>query len=552
VIATLLTVLLAGGEVLGLPEEAKGSPPGVGTAGSDALVLKDGKRLSGTLLDITESECVVKTAEGKVFVARKDIAAIERAREPGLAPLIKSTEAPAKSVEDWRRLARICARQDAFPEERECWRRLLKLAPDDAEARARLGEASLDGRWLAEKEVEAKLKQGHRIVDGALKRKPATVVAKGRDGGEDAKAKKGSSLKGKASKAKSRAQTIEAVDLLAKVLEERDPHSLWMLLCRSGVRAAEVEGQLGLVNLKFAREIVEKVAKKKGDYKVNMKAFLDKHGAPRDWQAHNQQAIAEFKKKHGKGIHLETKFYHILSTASQELTQELGQKMDVVTVQVYHKIFEFEEKIPFKYILRFWKDRTEYVQNGGSPGSAAHYQPATKELVGYNLRADGMTLMDPFQTLFHEGWHQYFDFYIPNAPRWFDEGFAEVISPTIVKGNKASWKGYNANRSSVVGQAAAKNQLIPLRDVIRMSHEDFYESDRIGLAYAQAWSFIYFLTTYTNPSKKQQDRVRNFYKDYFWELHKGTDPVEAVDIVFGDVKFETLEAAWIQAIPRQK
>jgi len=25
-----------------------------------------------------------------------------------------------------------------------------------------------------------------------------------------------------------------------------------------------------------------------------------------------------------------------------------------------------------------------------------------------------------------------------------------------------------------------------------------------------------------------------------------------VDVVFGDVKFETLEAAWIQAIPRQK
>jgi hypothetical protein len=150
--------------------------------------------------------------------------------------------------------------------------------------------------------------------------------------------------------------------------------------------------------------------------------------------------VEEFLKRNPSGMHLETKFYHILSTSSKEVTQELGQKMDIVTAQVYQKIFEFEEKIPYKYVLIFWRDREAFMKNGGSPGVAAFYRPDTKDLVGFNLRADGTSSMDPYQTLFHEGWHQYFDFYIPNAPRWFDEGFAEVIYPTVVKGGKAIWK----------------------------------------------------------------------------------------------------------------
>ena len=33
-------------------------------------------------------------------------------------------------------------------------------------------------------------------------------------------------------------------------------------------------------------------------------------------------------------------------------------------------------------------------------------------------------------------------------------------------------------------------------------------------------------------SKKLGQHLRGFYKNYFWELRKGTDPEKAVDIVF--------------------
>jgi hypothetical protein len=342
------------------------------------------------------------------------------------------------------------------------------------------------------------------------------------------------------------------MDHLAKVLEEKDAHSLWMLLKRSGIQMGGFKKAMGPINIKTCTAIIEEMGQE-ADYKATMTEWLKKLNAPRDWNEYNAKLVAEFKKKYPapRGQYRETKYYHILSTCSKELTDQLVQHMDAVVAQVYHKIFEFEEKIPYKYVIRFWKDRNEFGNNGGPPMAAAYFKPDTKELVGYNLRADGRSLQDPFQTLSHEGWHQFFDFFIPDAPRWYDEGFAEVIYPTTVKNGKANWSGFNLYRSQDVTQALKANKLIPLRDVIRMSHGEAYSGD-VGLFYAEAWSFVYFLTTYTHSDKKIQQKVRNFYKDYFWELHKGTDFVEAVDIVFKEVNFETLEAAWLKAIPHQK
>jgi hypothetical protein len=559
----LLEILLVGAAswLVDVPPKTDPGPARPGAEKSaapkeDVLILKDGKQLSGTLLDIQEAAYVLRNAGGKVFVARKDVAKLERADHAELGLFFKKADTETKTADAWRKLAQICARKNALPEERECWRRVLKLTPDDAEAHTKLGEALLDGKWILEPDVDAKVKEGYRLVDGKLERKGTTTVAPSKAVAADAEKKKagtGSSAAGKLSKKSSAsAKTIRAEDHLAKVLEEKDAHSLWMLLSRSGVRSAKLDDIEDEVDLPFARKIIESMSMKKGQYKDNMLAYLKKLGAPRDWEATNKQKVEEFLKQNPKGIHLETKYYHILSTSSKEVTQELGQKMDIVTAQVYQKIFEFEEKIPYKYVLIFWKDMEEFMKHGGPPMAAAYYRPDTKDLVGFNLRASGLSSMDPYQTLFHEGWHQYFDFYIPNAPRWFDEGFADVIYPTVIKGGKAIWKGYNAQRSSDVGQAASRGALIPLRELIKMDHGTFYDPQRVQLAYAQAWSFIYFLTTYKNSSSKTQERVRNFYKDYFWELHKGTDPVQAVDIVFKDVKFDTLEAAWIQAIPRQK
>lgn len=374
------------------------------------------------------------------------------------------------------------------------------------------------------------------------RKSPKTSVKKKRRSG------KGSSS---GEKPESREKDVKAVNHLREVMFERNPHSLWILLCRSGVIQLTFGGKHGRVNIKMCRRIIESVAKS-GNYKHDMKKFLRRLRVPRNWARVNEKKVAAFEKKYPNGIHVETKYYHILSTSDRDTTRELAWKMDMMTDQSYKKIFSFEAQVAYKYILRFFKNKAQFVKHGRNPGALAYYMPTTKELVGYNTKTSISTRnIDPFETLFHEGWHQYFDFYIPNAPRWYDEGLAEVVSPTVFKGRRAV-RHFNARRSKTVNRALRQGELVDLRDLIKMSHREFYAPDIIHVAYAQAWSFVYFLVTYKHPNRKIQERVRNFYRDYFWELHNGTDPVEAVDIVFKDVKFDTLEAAWLKAIPRQK
>jgi len=50
-------------------------------------------------------------------------------------------------------------------------REILELDPKDEEAHRDLGEALLDGAWVGEKEVQAKLEAGYELREGKLVKK---------------------------------------------------------------------------------------------------------------------------------------------------------------------------------------------------------------------------------------------------------------------------------------------------------------------------------------------------------------------------------------------
>ncbi len=375
---------------------------------------------------------------------------------------------------------------------------------------------------------------------------------------------------------------------VANVLENRNSHSLWLLCSRSAVRAVSLSHVEELLKDAFLRKKKsEKERSKDGErksgstkskrrkkkptrrtklraldlrtagklidycgrtkkYEPAMRLLLEYLGVPKDWAAINRATIDAFTERWGKrGHHIETKYYHVLSTAERKLAARLGRSMDIMTARAYHPTFEFEDKIETKYIVYFWRNQNEFIEHGGgSPGAGAYYDPQSKHLVGFHqtnprFKREG----DIFRSFYHEGWHQYFDYYIPNAPRWFDEGFAEIVAPSVVRGSGVQ-RLFNESRERVVQWALREGRLIDLRDLIKMSQADFYHPSRVSIAYAQAWSFVYFLLNYKNTDLTLQRRVRRFYVDYFWELQSGTDPVKAVDVVFRDVRFDALETAW--------
>ncbi len=338
---------------------------------------------------------------------------------------------------------------------------------------------------------------------------------------------------------------------LRAVLEDKDPHSLWLLMARGSISRIKTGGSGWLdVNIATTRHLVDQWSRS-DDYRSAAERFLENMGLPRDRGQANTKHIKELQEKFPDSIVLETKHYHIFSRADQRTTKNLAKLMDAI-FELYDSMFGFEEKIPYKSLIVFWKDRNEYFDNGGLVNSAAYYSPSTKMLVGYNTKAMPATQhMDPYKVMFHEGWHQYFDFYIPNAPLWYNEGFAEVFSPTNVKGRKAKLRR-NAYQARVAHELLLNNKLMPLSRLFQLDHSDFRDPETQRAAYAESYSFITFLMNFRSGDRKLEKQLRSFYKDYFWELRKGTDPVKAVDIVFGDVKIDVLEELWKKSIQRHR
>ena len=339
-------------------------------------------------------------------------------------------------------------------------------------------------------------------------------------------------------------------DHLRAVLEDRDPHSLWLLLARGTGPKILINGSDWMdVNITTARFLIETWSQAGDDYSSHAARFLKSLEIPRDRAAENAQRIAELKKKYPDAIVLKTNYFHIFSRADKRTTNELATRMDAVFV-LYDSMFDFQEKIPYKSLIIFWRNRNEYYDHGAPANSAAYYSPDTKTLVGYNTKAMTQTQhMDAYQNMFHEGWHQYFDFYIPQAPRWFDEGFAQLFEPTDVKGRKAKMRR-NAYRARSARQLLLDDKLIPLRQLIRMDYHEFYDPKNKTAAYSASYAFISFLMNFRSGDRQLEKQLRGFYKDYFWELRRGTDAVKAVDIVFGKVKLEVLEDLWKKSILR--
>jgi hypothetical protein len=149
----------------------------------DKLTLKDGTAVEGEVLDVTEKKVVIavgKEKQKKTY-ARTEVGDITRAAPEHLLGLFQRRSEALKAsgtAADWKALALFCIEQELLPEHRQALREVLRLAPEDRDARHALGHATLDGRWLDEDEVQVKLQEGFDLVDGRLTRGSGVTALK--------------------------------------------------------------------------------------------------------------------------------------------------------------------------------------------------------------------------------------------------------------------------------------------------------------------------------------------------------------------------------------
>jgi tetratricopeptide (TPR) repeat protein len=160
----------------------------------------------------------------------------------------------------------------------------------------------------------------------------------------------------------------------------------------------------------------------------------------------------------------------------------------------------------------------------------------------------GSLYQDSMDTMFHEGFHQFLDYFVADAPYWFNEGIAEYFGPSeIVPGSGGrklrigvvvKERGEGMTRYAVIRAALAgkrKERPTPIRELLKLDGEAFMKS--ADLHYAESWSFVHFLM-HGSPAGK------GLLLGYFKALRAGKDADAAFDETFGKVDLDALEAEW--------
>jgi hypothetical protein len=103
---------------------------------------------------------------------------------------------------------------------------------------------------------------------------------------------------------------------------------------------------------------------------------------------------------------------------------------------------------------------------------------------------------DMMRTVRHEGFHQYLDRVIPDAPDWLNEGLAEYFEAARLE--NGTWMP--ADRHPLHLETLSQNSTTPLPAFLFGSYEEFHAKPR--LHYAQAWAFVTLLR-HSTPENKQ-------------------------------------------------
>ena len=191
------------------------------------------------------------------------------------------------------------------------------------------------------------------------------------------------------------------------------------------------------------------------------------------------------------------------------------------------------EKAPLKpySVFRLCATYEQFQKYGESPpGVVGWYSPSSKELVVF-LGGDKMMGQGATETVtYHEGWHQYADFYFhppetkkhATLHRWFDEGHGDYFG--AFRWGTGGWKYVGSKmRYDDCKNMVRVGDYTPFKDILYWDRRRFY-SQRAPYYYAQAFSMV--------------DFFRRGEKSSGWQPRWGEaiDMYRKVVLVHGDAK----------------
>jgi hypothetical protein len=221
-----------------------------------------------------------------------------------------------------------------------------------------------------------------------------------------------------------------------------------------------------------------------------------------------------------------TRHYEVQSQAGKEKAARLGKHMESM-LRVYVKRFRPTKTLSSKrYTIKLLESRGAFRAYGAPPGAGAYYSGRDKEMVCYDTgkwfddpKKKGPTTgagekkdpraamraemdrwkMDILGAASHEGWHQYFAWYVGSQvqlPSWINEGMGDYFytaRPKKVKGRQMPAKvgRMNPTRLRTIQTAVKQNRHVPIKEILAYDQRQYYSNARV--CYAEGWSLCQFL-----------------------------------------------------------
>jgi hypothetical protein len=239
------------------------------------------------------------------------------------------------------------------------------------------------------------------------------------------------------------------------------------------------------------------------------------------------------------------------AATDRQILADLKGKMELL-YEKYSAAFKFKTPLPQKATVKLYKNLATYTEGGGPSGSAAYYDPATKDLVGYEDSAENGMI---FQTLAHEGCHQFFDLAFPGfyasetVPDWFSKGLAECFACSDVRGRELyvfTLGGAAPTHLDTLRELGGNGGLTPLKTLLQLNSQDFMA--KADAHYPEAWGFVHFLWNAPTP-----DQGKGRYSEVVIRLIEGFKTGKARDDVYKEafqikgkaLNLDDLEREWL-------
>lgn len=296
-------------------------------------------------------------------------------------------------------------------------------------------------------------------------------------------------------------------------------------------------------------------AKKVMDFLKNnpakFESTLKKWRIIRDLEKLQKKDMEDWKALYGEEVLLKkTKHYLFMGTKNNAVILKSITLYLEKIFYFYEKIFKTGEKIEGLFVVKLYPSKNEFRKHNNNSTAFAFFRASDRSLVGYVPEKKGYysnekNIIDVLvHTFFHEGFHQYLRYFIPNPPIWLNEGFAEMFeSITVNKYKLVQGKLIHYYDLLRVKKLIETGSVTPLEKLLYMSQSEFYIQKRISYNYSQAWSLLHFFAF----GSKQYNV---YYTNLMTHLRNGMDPKEAMDATFKNVDFQKLQAAWIAYVKK--